>query len=98
MTKKRTRLDPLSVYVGDCFTQLRKQRGLSQTDVASRLDITASAVSYQERGLTRFSLQRFVQTCAILNVDPADILTGILQEQPQLIREWTYVPTDPNTP
>lgn len=96
MTKNYKRLDPLSVYVGDCLRTIRKQRGLSLAEVGERLGLTAAAVCYHETGRSQLNLRQFIQTCAVLNTDPADIITAILQEQPQLIREWNHVPTDPH--
>jgi transcriptional regulator with XRE-family HTH domain len=79
-------LDPLSIYIGGCLKAIRKERGLTQEDVAEKLGITGSALSYCEKGRSQMRLRQFMQMCDVLDVDPAVIITTIIQAQPHLIR------------
>lgn len=51
-----------------------KQSGLTQTELARRLCITQQAVSHYIKGERMPALDTFANLCAILNVDPNDIL------------------------
>jgi transcriptional regulator with XRE-family HTH domain len=63
-------LNSFAKYIKKC----RLNKGLSQADVSSRMNITLSAYSKIERGLTDPSLSRMRQIAEILKFDLADIL------------------------
>jgi transcriptional regulator with XRE-family HTH domain len=54
--------------------KFRSDKGLSQEDISSRMNITLSAYSKIERGLTDPSLSRMRQIADILKFDLADML------------------------
>ncbi len=63
-------MNSFAKYIKKC----RLNKGLSQADVSSRMNITLSAYSKIERGLTDPSLSRMRQIAEILKFDLADIL------------------------
>jgi len=63
-------LNSFAKYIKNC----RLNKGLSQEDVSSVMNITLSAYSKIERGLTDPSLSRMQQIAEILKFDLADIL------------------------
>ena len=71
--------------MGDRIKEIRKKRGLTQEQLAEKLDISVEYVSQIERGLKMPSMQMFIKLVEVLNVS-ADyllrdsILTGKLFE------------------
>lgn len=59
-----------SVYI----KKLRNSKGLSQEDIAEQMDITLSAYSKIERGLTDPTYSRMRQIAQILKFDLSEIL------------------------
>lgn len=60
--------------------QLREQAGLSQSDLARRLDVTRSSVNAWEMGLPASTTQYIVAVAKKLHVS-ADFLLGLSTEQ-----------------
>ncbi len=82
MDRPPKRRDPLSILIGDALRTVRKNRGLTQEEAAVQLDVTGSAVSHYESGQSQSHLRQFIELCAVLDADPADILTAVLQDGP----------------
>lgn len=60
---------------GDRLKQLRKERGLSQEEMALRADITTSYYGQLERGQANPSIALLEKICAVMNIQIADIFT-----------------------
>ena len=60
---------------GDRLRQLRRERGLSQEQVALQADITTSYYGLLERGQANPSVALLEKICDVLNVRIADIFT-----------------------
>ncbi|WP_233829200.1 helix-turn-helix domain-containing protein [Paraburkholderia sp. ZP32-5] len=56
------------------LTELRKQRGLLQQDVADRLDRTQTFVSKYESGVRRIDLIELLDILRALDADPHDFI------------------------
>lgn len=84
--------DPLSIFVGDAMATARKSRGLTLADVGTALGtalgISASAVCTYERGHRQLHLRQFIALCSVLNVNPADIITAVLEDGDRLIKTF----------
>ena len=79
---------------GERIRRLRKSRGLSQKDFASRLGVSNSRVSNWEQGINRPDADILAQICRVLNVSPSEILNVRIDEEEysehekQLIRSY----------
>lgn len=79
---------------GERIRRLRKSRGLSQKDFASRLGVSNSRVSNWEQGINRPDADILAQICRVLNVSPSEILNVRIAEEEysehekQLIRSY----------
>ncbi len=51
-----------------------KRSGITQTELAKRLGVSQSCISHYIKGDIMPALDTFANLCAILDVDPADIL------------------------
>ncbi|HBO1995407.1 TPA: helix-turn-helix transcriptional regulator [Pseudomonas aeruginosa] len=61
--------------VGQAIARQRVRCGLSQEQVAEKLEIGSEAVSRIERGIVMPNVERLVELAAIFNCDAADLLT-----------------------
>jgi transcriptional regulator with XRE-family HTH domain len=59
---------------GERVARLRREKGLTQEDLAERLDVTQPVVSDYERGRLRLHGELIVQLAAILGVSADEIL------------------------
>ena len=59
------------VYIGKRIKMQRLARGLSQTDVASRLGITFQQIQKYERGVNRVGAGRLQEIANLFSVTPA---------------------------
>jgi transcriptional regulator with XRE-family HTH domain len=69
--------DPIDVHVGARIRGLRKQRGLTQTDLANALGVTFQQVQKYERGSNRVSASMMVRAARCLEVAPAYFFEGV---------------------
>jgi transcriptional regulator with XRE-family HTH domain len=61
--------------------EARKQRGVTQVDLADRLGNTQTFVSKMERGERRLDVVEFVEICEALIVAPCDLLSEFLRQR-----------------
>lgn len=61
--------------------RLRRSSGMTQADLAVRLELTQSSVSKIERGERRLDVLEFAALCHAAGADPAVILSEFLQDQ-----------------
>jgi len=64
------------IKIGKFIAERRKQRGLTQMQLAERLCITDKAVSKWERGLAMPDSSIMLQLCDILSISVNDLLIG----------------------
>lgn len=69
--------DPIDVHVGARMRGLRKQRGLTQTELANALGVTFQQVQKYERGANRVSASMMVRAARCLEVAPAYFFEGV---------------------
>lgn len=60
--------------VGKMVREARKQRGLSQADLAAAVDLTRTSISNIEKGRQKFLLHTFFEFAETLDVYPASLL------------------------
>lgn len=60
--------------IGQQIRKLRKARGLSQEELAERIDISVTHMSHIETGNTKLSLPVFLGIAAALEVSTEDLL------------------------
>ena len=65
----------LSKQVGLTIAKYRQQSGLTQNEVAEKLNIGYEAVSRKERGIVMPTVERLVELAEIFNCEAADLLT-----------------------
>ncbi|MEJ0003538.1 MAG: helix-turn-helix transcriptional regulator [Pararobbsia sp.] len=70
--------DPRYQRIAEFLTDIRKQRGLLQQDVADRLSRTQTFVSKYESGIRRVDLIELLDILAALEVDPHEFIDRIL--------------------
>ncbi|WP_448204694.1 helix-turn-helix domain-containing protein [Azospirillum sp. sgz302134] len=62
----------------DILRELRQDKGLKQTEVAERLGLPQSYISKYESGERRLDVIEFIDLCAVLGVDPREIIGRLL--------------------
>lgn len=67
--------------IGQRIQRLRRQRGMTQEQLAEKLGVTVGYISQLERGVTKISLDTLGRICAALHGDMAAILSGASPEQ-----------------
>jgi transcriptional regulator with XRE-family HTH domain len=65
---------PVDVAVGGRIRAIRKDRGLSQSDLGSALGLTFQQVQKYERGANRVSASKLVEIARKLDVAPRELL------------------------
>lgn len=64
------------------LTRFRKQAGMSQEDLAEKLQLTRQTISKWETGLSEPDLATLQQLCRLLQVTPDELLLGKKKELP----------------
>jgi transcriptional regulator with XRE-family HTH domain len=67
----------LNKAIGQWLADHRKQKDLSQQQVADRLGVTKTAVHYWETGKRMIFAETMIDYCKILNLDPQDLVRDI---------------------
>lgn len=67
-------------FLRELFIARRKELGLSQRELADRLNVIHSLVGKIETGDRRLDIFEFITYCKVLNLEPNDIL-GQIQER-----------------
>ena len=74
--------DQLARTIGKAIARYRQQAGLTQDEVAERLEIGGEAVSRMERGIVIPTVARLVELADMFQCEAADLLTEV-GRQPQ---------------
>lgn len=65
-----------NVKTGNLIKQLRKEKGLTQKDLAERLGITDKAISKWERGLSSPDIAPLEELSQILDITVLELIKG----------------------
>lgn len=71
----------------DVIVELRKEKGLTQQDIANKLNITDKAVSKWERGLSYPDITSISKLASILDVDSSYLIDGCKNETNPYIKK-----------
>ena len=63
--------------IGERLKKARKDKNITQEQLAEKLDISIAFLSRVERGSSKINLRRLTQICNILGVSESEILTGV---------------------
>ena len=64
------------IKIGKFLLNCRKEKDLTQEQLAEKLDVSVAFLSRAERGSVKINLTRITQLCDLLDVAISDILTG----------------------
>ena len=62
--------------IGQRIKKARKDKNLTQEQLAEKLDVSIAFLSRIERGSSQINLKRLSQVCEILGITEGDILNG----------------------
>ena len=62
--------------IGERLKRARKEKHLTQEQLAEKIDVSIAFLSRIERGSSQINLKRLSQICEILDVTEGDILNG----------------------
>ncbi|HOO52311.1 MAG TPA: helix-turn-helix transcriptional regulator [Alphaproteobacteria bacterium] len=71
--QKRSTTDT-DVRIGKMIAILRRNRRLSQSDMAEKLDVSFQQIQKYEKGRNRISITRFLNICMIIGIKPSDFI------------------------
>ena len=74
MAERRSAMD--QIKIGRFIAECRKQKTLSQLQLAAMLKITDKAVSKWERGISKPSSSIMLELCEILDISVSELLNG----------------------
>lgn len=77
MTTLHTTPRSVDLIVGERLRKARKERSISQTDLANRIGLTFQQVQKYERGSNRVSASRMVDIARALGVPPRYFVDGL---------------------
>ena len=69
-------MDNLKAEIGNRIKELRALHGMTQEELANRLDVSIKHVSAVERGLSTFSIEHMIELCDILDCDMEYLVRG----------------------
>lgn len=70
------KFDPFLVRVGECIAEVRRRVGLTQEQLAERLDVIPRVVQKIESGRTNLTLRTVARIADALGVDPGMLVVG----------------------
>lgn len=86
----------ISTDIGSSVKELRIRAGISQKELADKVDLTASFISQLENNQISPSLSSFLQICDALRISPSELLQNRKARViPWLFREKDVFSTDP---
>ena len=71
--------------IGERITSLRKEKNISQAELAKRMDISRQAVSKWEQGSSSPDMERLIQLAEIFDVEVEYLATGIKPEPKSVV-------------
>ena len=84
---KKTRKKVVNMSIGERITQLRKERNMSQGDLAKVMDVSRQAVSKWENDLSSPDTIKLIQLADVLDTQVEYLATGRIpaDEQPPIV-------------
>lgn len=79
---RKTKNIPKPTYYGMNLRFLRRMHGMSQTKLATHLDMSRNNIASYESGVVEPNVKKFIATCQYFNISPKDMLETILSESP----------------
>ncbi len=79
---KKTKNIPKPTFYGLNLRFLRRIHGLSQSKLASYLNMSRNNIASYESGLVEPKVEKFIATCHYFNISPKDMLDSKLSETP----------------
>lgn len=70
-------MDRLTKHIALKFRSARRAKGLTQEDLAGRLEMATESVSHIERGVTVPSLKTLAAAAEIMGIDIAELFAGL---------------------
>lgn len=71
--------------IGERLKRARKEKHLTQEQLAEQIDVSIAFLSRIERGSSQINLKRLSQICEILDVTEGDILNGASSKSNQYL-------------
>ena len=66
--------------IGSRLKQARLNAGLTQQEIAEKMNLSVALISRVERGTSHINLKRLSEFCSILNISEGYILNGVSDE------------------
>lgn len=63
--------------IGQKIRRIREQRGVTQEDLAYKIDISSSYMGQLERGERNLNVDKILKIAKALKVDPSELLRGV---------------------
>lgn len=79
----------LQTAIGQRISDLRRDKGMTQRDMAYELDVSIKHCSECERGIAMFSIERLVNICEIFDVSMDYLIRGTPEDK----KETHFPPT-----
>ena len=79
--KKKGRPVPEDLIIGKNLYNIRKTKGISQSDVAEHLGITFQQIQKYEKGTNRISASTLLRLSEFLNVEIKDFFQGLINQE-----------------
>ena len=87
-------LDSFAQTLGDRLRTYRERAGLTQSDVADMLNITAQAYSHYETGRRATSNDNFYRIAQLYHTSMENLLTGEQDSSLQLVQQISDLPQE----
>ena len=75
-------MDKLPKHVANTLRAARLAKGMTQEELAGRLDMATESISHFERGVTMPSLKTIAAAARSLDVDLSDLFLGVADKRP----------------
>ncbi len=76
--------------IGKRLKEARKKKGLTQENLAEKMDVSIAYLSKIETGKIHINLERLSQICNILSVTEGEILNGVSNKSNQYLHSEFY--------
>jgi transcriptional regulator with XRE-family HTH domain len=76
-------VDKITKHVATHLRAARLARGITQEELAARLDMATESISHIERGVTAPSLKTIAAAAKALEVDLDDLFAGLADKRPR---------------
>jgi len=67
--------------IGQRIKKIRKEKHMTQEQLAERMSVSVGYISQLERGVTKISLDTLAEISTILNCEPSFFLSGVTPSQ-----------------